>query len=73
LSIEKHGSQVIIAHYFEQNGDLIPDPDMEFEVIDGEWSPVAIQLAIGSYRRAVEYRNSKRFVSPRELKDQSKR
>jgi hypothetical protein len=54
LSIEKHGKQVTLSHYFEQNGDLIPDPDMEFEIeCNGDWYPVAIQFAIGTYRRCV--------------------
>lgn len=70
LSIEKHGSQIIISHYYEQNGDLVPDPDMEFEVIEGEWSPVAIQHSTGHYYRAVEYRDGKRFVSRSQLRDQ---
>jgi hypothetical protein len=71
LSIEKHGNRVTVTHYFEQNGDLIPDPDMEFEVLQGEWSPVAIQHAIGSYYRAVEFRDGKRFINPRQLRDQT--
>ena len=52
LTIERHGPQVIVAHYFKQNGDLVPDPDMEFELgPDSLWYPVAIQFAIGTYRR----------------------
>ena len=72
LSIEKHGSQISISHYFEQGGDLIADPDMSFEVIEGEWSPVAIQHSTGHYFRAVEYRDGKKFVSPNQLRDQRK-
>jgi hypothetical protein len=44
LSIEKLVPEVVFAgnnatiyslsHYFEQNGDLVPDPDMTFAVID---------------------------------------
>ena len=70
LSIEKHGTQITIAHYFEQCGDLIADPDMEFEIIEGEWSPVAIQHSTGHYFRAVEYRDGKKFVSRSQLRDQ---
>src|ERR1035437_8042859 len=70
LSIEKHGAQITIAHYFEQGGDLIADPDMEFEIIEGEWSPVAIQHSTGHYFRAVEYRDGKKFVSRSQLRDQ---
>ena len=27
LVIERHGEMISVAHYFEQNGDLIADPD----------------------------------------------
>lgn len=70
LCIEKHRTQVTVTHYVEQNGDLIPDPDMEFEILNGEWSPVALQLAIGTYYRAAEYREGKRFINPRQLREQ---
>jgi hypothetical protein len=53
LSIEKHGSQRIVSHYFEQNGDLVPDPDMEFVDLGGaDWLPVAIQHSTRLYCRA---------------------
>jgi uncharacterized protein DUF6908 len=29
LVIERHGNMISVAHYFEQNGDLIADPDVE--------------------------------------------
>ena len=55
LTIERQDDCVIVAHYFEQNGDLIPDPDMEFFVKDDrEWLPVAIQQPTGHYTRAGE-------------------
>ena len=55
LSIERHGDTVIVTHYFEQNGDLVPDPDMEFVVTPkGEWFPVAIQHSTGHYFQAIE-------------------
>ena len=41
LCIEKHGTKITVTHYLEQNGDLIPDPDMEFEILNDEWSPVS--------------------------------
>lgn len=71
LTIERHGSQITVTHFVSENGDLIPDPDMEFERIDdGSWYPVAIQFATGTYRRAMEVRDGKRFVNPREVHDQ---
>ena len=71
LAIERHGSEVTVTHYVTQNGDMIPDPDMAFErMADGSWYPVAIQFATGAYRRAMEVRDGKRFINPREVRDQ---
>ena len=58
LTVEKHGEQVVVAHYFEQNGDLVPDPDMEFYAKDErDWVPVAIQHATGHYVRSARIAN----------------
>jgi hypothetical protein len=52
LCIEKHGKTVTVTHYYEQNGDLIADPDMEFVDLGGkDWMPVAIQHSTGHYLR----------------------
>jgi len=29
LVIERHGETIIVGHYFEQNGDLMSDPEVE--------------------------------------------
>jgi len=48
--------QFSVAHYFEQNGDLVPDPDMEFwRADDGRFFPVAIQHAVGPYVTALVF------------------
>jgi hypothetical protein len=71
LTIERHGKGVSVTHYYSQNGDLVPDPDMEFEIVtDHIWSPVAIQFATGHYRRAMELRDGKCFVNAREMREQ---
>jgi hypothetical protein len=71
LSIERQQAHVIIAHYFEQNGDLVPDPDMKFEILaNGNWVPVAIQNALGHYREAIYFDGEKKLIRPREFKDQ---
>jgi hypothetical protein len=50
---------VSVAHYGEQNGDAMRDPEIMFEIAvdaQGEWTwhPVAIQQDyVGSYREAV--------------------
>lgn len=56
LSAERLSSNLYsMAHYFEQNGDLCPDPDMELlRSKDGRWFPIALQQSIGIYTRAVE-------------------
>ena len=52
LSIERHDNMITITHYFEQNGDLVPDPDVEFVDLGREdWIPVAIQHSTGHYER----------------------
>src|SRR5258708_7470587 len=44
LSDTEAGAVFSIAHYYEQHGDLVPDPDMTFiRALDGEWYPLTIQ------------------------------
>lgn len=71
LVIEKHTKTVSITHYYEQNGDLVPDPDMEFYLTEFGWVPAAIQFCTGNYRRATEYNNEgKLMANKKELRDQ---
>jgi len=45
-----------IAHYYEQEGDLMADPDVMFYVAGGDVYPVEItQAGLGVYRRYVEF------------------
>src|SRR5262249_513506 len=47
------GELVSVAHYGEQAGDLMRDPEIVFEVAAGSWHPVSIQQDyVGSYREA---------------------
>jgi hypothetical protein len=49
-------SRYSLAHYFEQNGDLVADPDGEFYRADsGRVFPSALQLCTGHYTRALEF------------------
>ena len=41
-----------VAHYFEQNGDLVPDPDVVFVRAADGWAPVSFQNLL-AYRIAV--------------------
>jgi hypothetical protein len=47
-----------VTHYYKQNGDLVPDPDMEFlKGTAGDqsvWTPVSIQHATGHFACALE-------------------
>jgi hypothetical protein len=43
VSVERLGvNHYSVAHYFEQNGDLCPDPEMEFIKINGSWLALSI-------------------------------
>lgn len=48
-----------LAHYYEQNGDLVPDPDGEFwRGADGRVYPVALQQCTGHYTLAIEFNDA---------------
>lgn len=61
LSVEHIGTGprglplVSVMHYYQQHGDLMRDPDMEFEIDpQGEWHPVSYrQDSIGMMQEAV--------------------
>jgi hypothetical protein len=57
LSVERLTSNSYsMAHYYEQNGDLVADPDIELlRAKNGEWYPIALQQSTGAYTRAIEY------------------
>ncbi len=54
LSVERLTENTFsMAHYFEQNGDLCPDPDMEFWLgLDGRFYPVSNTQVFG-FRRVL--------------------
>jgi len=68
LVIERHGDLISVAHYFEQNGDLIADPDVELHY--PSWVPTAIQQVFG-YRAKFVERDGKTFVDTRFHKEVS--
>lgn len=72
----EHGIVFAVAHYFEQNGDLIADPEMEILRDEtGAWLPMSIVMARGGKRALViaeggtvrvnerEYHSQLRFLS----------
>src|SRR5581483_4175236 len=60
LVIERHGKLISVAHYFEQNGDLVPDPDVELHY--PSWAPTAITQAYLGYRTKFIERDGQTFV-----------
>jgi len=60
-----------VVHHGEQNGDMMRDPEIVFEVAAGQWQPVSIQQDyVGSYRKAVFVdENGKLFVRPAKVRD----
>jgi len=59
VSVERLGeNRYSVTHYFEQNGDLVPDPDMEFMTLEAGGNvaviPLAIQHSTGHYQRTAE-------------------
>lgn len=48
LVIEKVGQHLVsVAHYYQQNGDTVPDPDVVFFTGYGDWVPMEISQALG--------------------------
>ncbi len=60
LVIERHGNFVSVAHYFEQNGDLIADPEVEFHY--PTWFPTAITQAWLGRREKFFEQDGKKYV-----------
>lgn len=62
-------TQISMAHYYEQNGDLVPDPDMEVMLMHETQLalPVHFQNAI-AYRVCIE---GTRITNGKEFADQS--
>lgn len=43
--------RISVAHYFEQHGDLVADPEVVFFVPPGGWYPIEITQVFGGYRQ----------------------
>lgn len=75
LVVERTGpDRVSLAHYYEQNGDLMADPEMEIRVHAETGMAEALhyqQDGLGIFRRVYEERDGKIFVRPRQKKEQN--
>jgi hypothetical protein len=63
LVIERHHEMISVAHYFEQNGDLIADPEVELHY--PTWTPMAITQVLGGRREKFITREGKQHVDTR--------
>ncbi|MEO8901159.1 MAG: hypothetical protein ABI488_05750 [Polyangiaceae bacterium] len=72
----EHGVVFSVAHYYQANGDLVADPEMELlRDQDGSWYPVSITMTLGRKQALLlgeggkarvdekEYRAELRFLS----------
>jgi hypothetical protein len=65
-----------VAHYYEQNGDLMADPEMTFLVsaVDGRVYPLSYrQDGLGIYRESVKFNEAGQIDGhyPREQRDEA--
>jgi hypothetical protein len=66
LTIEVIGSpmgngqpQISVCHYREQNGDLVQDPEIVYELQDGRFIPVSFQTGAHYREQVVERKDGK--------------
>lgn len=51
-----YGEIISIAHYGEQNGDLMADPEMTFTIVGGEYYPISFKNDyVGIYQEVFDY------------------
>lgn len=56
LVIEKIAvNRVSVAHYYELNGDLCPDPDLVFVIFGGKWYAIECSQILGYTNAAAGY------------------
>jgi hypothetical protein len=57
------GRVVSVAHYYEQNGDLVPDPEGTF-IYDGTtWYPQHLQQNTGYFTEAIHFKDGNAVYS----------
>lgn len=68
------GNVFSIAHYYEQNGDLMADPEMTFlRAADGRYYPMSFKMdGLGVYREGVVWEDGEpRYTNTREQRDEA--
>ncbi len=58
--IQGENRRISVAHYFESNGDLVPDP--EVEITDDGW-PIELSQSMG-YTQVTYYEDDRRLFYP---------
>ena len=54
--LKGYGEIISIAHYGEQNGDLMADPEMTFTIVDGKYYPISFKNDyVGLYQEVFSY------------------
>jgi hypothetical protein len=67
------GALVSVMHTYLQNGDVMRDPEVVFEVKDDVWSPISYrQDSLGIMQEAVYVEEGKTMVRPKLLADITK-
>jgi len=76
LSIEhvgvgpRKGVMIAVSHTRIQNGDLMVDPEITAEVIDGKWYPVSFEMSGQIYQEAIFVNeDGKVMIRPALIKD----
>ena len=71
----KLGDTFSIAHYYEQNGDLVADPEMTFlkATASGKYFPMSIKMdGLDIYREGLIWDDGEpRYINRREQRDQA--
>jgi len=71
VSRTEHGLVFSVAHYYEQNGDLIADPEMDLlRDASGDWYPLSISMAFGRKHAVMFVGRGKARVDEREYRSQ---
>lgn len=66
----KHGKIFSVTHYYEQEGDLMSDPDMTFLKVNGRYLPMTYrQDNLGIDQRAIWFEGEKVKFYPKVQKD----
>lgn len=55
-NLKGYGEIISIAHYGEQNGDLMADPEMTFTIVGGEYYPISFKNDyLGRYQEVFSF------------------